>query len=93
MAALFLIAFAAGAGAIACWIDVRFAAIAPPSLWGRIGASVAAAFVLDFARIFNSTPLAEYLSLFGIMLPAVVFALLTALWLLRALRDAQLSTS
>jgi hypothetical protein len=92
MTMIFLTAFAAGAGAIACWIDARYASIAPASLWGRVGASIAAGLVLDYAKVSDSSHAAEYLSLFGFVLPAVIFALLTALWLLRALREAQLAS-
>jgi hypothetical protein len=91
MAATFLSAFVVGAGFLALWIDARFPKLAPQSFSKRMLAAACALLVLGAAPVFRGSAAAIYASLFAIMLPLLVSSLLAAVWLLRALRDAQLS--
>ena len=46
---------------------------------------------LQLVPVFNGSTTAIYATLFAIRLPVLVSSCLTAVWLLRALRDAQTS--
>jgi hypothetical protein len=87
MAPLFAPLFLLGAGLLALWIDVRFPKLAPEALRMRMLAVVGAVFLLMVAPLVDSSPAAAFASLFALMLPAFVFAFLTAVWLLRALAE------
>ena len=91
VAALFLSSFVVGAGLLALWLDVRHPKLAPQSLSRRVLAAVCAGLILGVIPVFNGSAAAAYATLFALVLPVLVCSLLTALWLLRALRDAQLS--
>ena len=91
MAAYFLCAFVLGAGLLALWIDVRFPGLAPESFWKRMTVAGCAMLVLGAVPIFGGSAVAIYGTLFAIVLPVLVSSLLAAVWLLRALRDAQVS--
>jgi hypothetical protein len=86
-----LSAFLVGAGVLALWIDVRLPKLAPQSLSRRVLAAACAAFVLEAMPVFTGSAPAIYATLFAIVLPVLVASFLTAVWLLRALRDTQLS--
>jgi hypothetical protein len=85
MESLFAPLFLIGAGALALWIDLRFPQLAPQELRTRMLAVVGAVVVLVAAPLVNSSPTAAFATLFALVLPAFVFAFLTAVWLLRAL--------
>ena len=85
-----LCAFVVGAGLLALWIDVRHPKLAPQSFSRRMAAAGCAFLVLQAMPVFNGSPRAFYATLFAILLPVLIFSFLTAVWLLRALRDAQL---
>jgi hypothetical protein len=91
MAAPFLSTFVVGAGLLALWIDVRFPKLAPQSLSKRMVAACCAAAVFGLAPVFGGSAAAVYTTLFAIVLPLLVSSLLAAVWVLRALRDAQVS--
>jgi len=91
VAAPSLFAFVAGAGLLALWIDVRFPKLAPRSLSRRVLAAASALLVLEAVPVLGGSAAAVYASLFAIVLPMLVSAFLAAVWLLRALRDAQLN--
>jgi hypothetical protein len=86
-----LSAFLVGAGLLALWIDVRRPNLAPESFSNRIGAAACAWLVLQLVPVFNGSMTAIYATLFALLLPALVGSCLTAVWLMRALRDAQTS--
>jgi hypothetical protein len=90
MSSPFLSVFVAGAGVLALWIDTRFPRLAPESFSRRVLAAVAALLLLQVAPLSGGSAQAVYASVFAVMLPALVLTLLTAVWLLRALRDARL---
>ena len=89
--ALFVPAFLVSAGLLALWIDVRFPRLAPESFSRRMLAAAAAVLALQVTPVLSGSAIAVYAGMFGIMLPVLITALLAALWMLRALRDAQLS--
>ena len=82
--------FVLGAAVLALWIDRRFPKLAPESLRNRMLAGAAAFVLLHATPVFGSSVVAAYASLFGSVLPAFVVTFLTAVWLLRGLRDARL---
>ena len=90
VAAPTLSAFLVGAGLLALWIDVRHPNLAPQSLSRRVAAAGCALLALQLLPVFNGSRTAIYATLFAILLPVLVSSCLTAVWLLRALRDAQM---
>jgi len=86
----FLSVFVAGAGVLALWIDARFPRLAPESFSRRILAAVVAVIGLQAVPFLGSSAPAMFATLFAVVLPALVATLLTAVWLLRSLRDARL---
>jgi hypothetical protein len=87
----FLLAFVLAAGLLALWVDVRFPRLAPAALSRRVLASVVAFAALQAVPILHGSTFALYGTLFALLLPAFTGVFLTAVRLLRALRDARLS--
>jgi hypothetical protein len=81
--------FLVGAGLLALWIDTRFPKLAPKSFTKRMLAAGCLLLVFGAVPVFGGSPAAIYATLFAVMLPLLVSSLLAAVWLLRALRDAQ----
>jgi ABC-type uncharacterized transport system permease subunit len=79
----FVLALAAGAGLLAVWVHVRFPTLAPERL-GRTILHAAAAFALlkmtTLSGEDSTTVLGTVLLL---VLPALVYALLCTIWMLR----------
>ena len=88
--AAFLYALVAGAGLLALWIDARAPKLAPQSLPNRVLAAAAAVLFLQVVPVFNGSTGAIFATLFGLLLPALVSSFLTAVWVMRSLRDNQL---
>jgi hypothetical protein len=86
----FLPVLAVGAGLLALWIDVRHPTLAPDSLSKRMLAAAAALLALQVIPVFHGSAGAIYATVFALVLPALISSFLAAVWLLRALRDAQL---
>jgi hypothetical protein len=86
----FLPLFLLGAGALALWVDVRHPKLAPDSLSKRVLAAACALLALQLFPVFHGSAVAVYVTVFGIMLPVLVSSLLAALWLMRAVQEAQL---
>ena len=80
-----------GAAALALWLDKRFPDLAPKSFSRRMLAACCAGGVFAAAPVFHGSIAALYATLFAIILPLLVSSFLTAVWLLRAVRDAQLT--
>jgi hypothetical protein len=85
----FLSLFVGGAGVLALWIDTSFPKLAPESFSRRVVAACVAIAVLELVPLVASSTPAMYATMFGAVLPALVCTLLTAIWLLRTLRDAR----
>ena len=80
---LFLVALVTGAGLLALWLDLRLPAVAPAGL-----KTLALHGVLAFAGLKlipggESVPGGIYLLLFGIVLPALTYVFLVAIWFIR----------
>lgn len=88
-AATLLVALVAGAGALAFWLDVRFPRLAPRELRSRLTAAVIAIVLVSAVPVSTEGGAATMASLLGFFLPTLCFALLTTLWLLRALATAR----
>jgi hypothetical protein len=86
----FLPIFVVGAGLLALWIDVRHPALAPESVWKRMLAAACALLALQAIPVFHGSVAAVYATVFAIVLPVLVSSFLAAVWLMRALREAQL---
>jgi hypothetical protein len=87
-------ALAVGAAALACWLDVRLERRRPRSSTVRIGHALAAfALVRVTATVSHGmagsgAPASELLAiLFVVVLPGLVYAFLTGLWLMRTLAE------
>lgn len=90
MAAAFALALVVGSALIALWIDVRRPSLAPASLGKRVLAAALAGLALRVVPVLHGSVAALYLTVFALLLPALVAAFLTAVWLMRAVRDGQL---
>ena len=84
----FVLVLASGAALLALWLHVRFPALAPERL-GRTVAHVAFAFALLLAVPgIGGSPVTVLAGLFGLVLPALVYALLCAIWMLQHFQTA-----
>jgi len=85
---LFLLALAGGAGLLAVWIHARFPGIAPERM-GKTMLHTGIAFV--FLQVIpghgESAP-AVFINVFLFVLPALVYALLCSIWMLRLFQTA-----
>jgi ABC-type Mn2+/Zn2+ transport system permease subunit len=90
MAASFVPALVVGAALVALWVDVRRPSLAPDSLAHRVLAAALAALAVRLVPVLNGSLLAAYVSVFALLLPALVSSFLTAVWLMRSVRDGQL---
>jgi hypothetical protein len=86
----FLPVFAVGAALLALWIDTRLPNLAPAAFSHRMLAAGGALLAVQLLPVFTGSALAMYATVFGVLLPVLVWAFLTAVWLLRSLREAQL---
>jgi hypothetical protein len=87
-------ALAAGAALLACWLDVRLERKRPASSTIRIGhalaayAAVRATTVVSHGIVGSGAPALKLVAvLFLVVLPGLVYAFLTGLWLMRTLAD------
>jgi hypothetical protein len=92
---LFAAIFVVAAGALAVWFAVRFPALAPAS-FGRalihLGASLVAFYIAVPALkpLVNAMgqPISLHVMIFGLLLPAFVYRLLSSIWILKLATDA-----
>jgi hypothetical protein len=86
--------FLAGAGSLALWIHVRWPRLTPSKLAKvllHVGAATAAAALCRgaVAQVAESGGVPSALvAVFAVALPVLVYVLLTALWMMTALRSA-----
>jgi hypothetical protein len=83
----FTAALAAGAALLALWTHVRFPALAPERM-GKTMLHAALAFVLLLATPAAGASLVTFAGIFLLLLPALVYALLSAIWVLRLAQGA-----
>ena len=93
-AELFSVSLGIGAAVLAIWIDVRWPSLAPESIVHRFLALGASCVLLQlaavgFERAMGLSLVANLRSLLalGVLLPAMTFAFVTAVWLLRSLQS------
>ena len=84
---MFVVVYFVGAAVLALWIDLRFPQLAPKSFRNRLVAVVVATLILPLAPFDPSSRTALLTTLLLLVLPALVFTFLTALWLIRGTRD------
>ena len=90
----FAAALAVGGALLACWLDVRLEGRRPASATARIGHALMA-----FLLVRTTTVIAHEIAgvgahaptlmvvLFGLVLPGLVYAFLSGLWLMRTLAE------
>lgn len=85
---IFVLALAAGAVLLALWVHVRFPSLAPERLGRMMLHAVLAFALLKFVTYRgDETPL-TFAAIFLVLLPAIVYALLSAIWALRLAQTA-----
>lgn len=85
---LFVVAVAVGAALIAAWTYARFPSWAPERL-GRTMIHVVIAFmILTLTPTFADSPAAAFATIFLLLLPALVYAFVCTLWLLKFAQQA-----
>jgi hypothetical protein len=87
---VFTMLFLIGAIAVAFWIDARFPRLAPGSLRAvllHVGGTVVGAQLLTplLTHILGGSPALTLVAIFAVALPALVYALLVAIWVIRIL--------
>jgi hypothetical protein len=86
----FVIALVLGAAALALWTDLRFPGLGPRSITARLVNAGIAALVVIVAPVPSQPGMLQILAVLGLFLPALGYAFLTGLWLLRSLQGALL---
>ena len=92
---VFSVAFVAGAGTLALWVDTRFPGIRPPDMRGAL-IHLGVAFVLSRIvsglvgdmLVSSGLPGGRLCASIGIVLPGLAYACLAVLWLVRSIQGA-----
>ncbi len=85
---MFVLALTAGAGLLAMWVYVRFPGLAPARM-SRTGLHAGLAFaLLMLTPAMGGSVLASFALAFLFVLPALVYALLSTLWVLKFAQTA-----
>jgi hypothetical protein len=85
---VFVLALAAGAGLLAVWIHARFPGLAPERM-GKTLLHTGAAFALvQVIPGLGNSPVAMFAAVFLFVLPALVYALLCTIWVLKLAQTA-----
>ena len=79
----FVLALAAGAGALALWLHARFPSLAPERLGRTIAHAVAAFVLLQLVPGVGESAAGTFLAVFVFLLPALVYALLCSIWMIQ----------
>ena len=85
---MFVLALAAGAGLLAVWAHVRFPSLAPKRLTLTIAHTGVALLLLNVAPLAVESRINIYLAMFGLLLPALVYGFVAALWMLKQAQTA-----
>ena len=78
----FVLVLAAGAALLAMWTHARFPSLAPEGLGGTVLHSASAFVLLKFAASVEGGAVSVLAPLFLLVLPALVYALLCAIWVI-----------
>lgn len=85
---LFVLALASGAGLLAVWAHARFPGLAPERM-GKALLHAGIAFVLlELSPGLGDTSAAMFAGVFLLILPALVYALLCSIWMLKLAQTA-----
>lgn len=85
---MFVLVLAAGAGLLAVWIHARFPGLAPERV-GKTLLHAGAAFVLlNLIPGLGDSTAAMFAGVFLLFLPAIVYALVCSIWLLKLTQTA-----
>jgi len=88
--ALFIVALILGAAALGFWTDARFPGLEPSSITVRLVNAGLASFAVVLVPVPQSPGTLQLLAVIGLFLPALSYAFLTGIWLLRTLQGALL---
>lgn len=88
--AAFTLALVVGAAVLALWTDVRFPGLGPRSITARLVNAGVASLVLVVTPVPSHGGMLQLLAVLGLFLPALGYAFLTGLWLLRSLQSVLL---
>jgi hypothetical protein len=86
------VALTLGAGALAVWLDARFAALRPKTAAGGLTHAAVGVFAMlgaaGLLQLVYGIPEKAFMALvLGVFFPALAYALLAGLWMLRALAN------
>ena len=84
---MFVLALGAGAALIAVWFHARFPSLAPERL-GRTVLHLVAAFAVVSLAPSAASGYSAYIAIFCVVLPALVYAFLCTLWMLKLAQTA-----
>jgi hypothetical protein len=85
---MFVLVLAVGAAVLAAWIHARFPALAPEKM-GKTALHTGIAFVLlHLTPGLGDSPVWVFAAVFLFVLPALVYALLCAIWMLKHAQTA-----
>ena len=85
---MFVVALAVGAALLALWIQTRFPSLAPERFGGTMLHAAIAFALLTFATPGNDASVLTLSGIFLVLLPALVYALLCTLWMLKLAQTA-----
>ena len=85
---MFALALAVGAGLVAMWAYVRFPALAPAKMGKTLLHTGAAFALLELTPGLGGSVGARFALVFLFILPALVYALLCSLWMLKHAQTA-----
>lgn len=85
---VFVLGLAAGAGMLALWIHVRFPSIAPERMGKTLLHAAIAFALLQLLPGFGGSPMTLFAGVFLLVLPALVYALLCSIWVLKLAQTA-----
>jgi len=90
---IFVPAFVTSAALLALWLDLRLPMLAPASLRAIILHGALAFIALQLIPGEHVLPGGVYLLIFGIVMPALVYVFLVAIWFIRHAQRALSSAS
>jgi hypothetical protein len=85
---MFVLALAAGAGLIAIWIHARFPGLAPERMGKTLLHAGVAFALLQLTPGLGGSTVALFAGVFLFVLPALVYALLCSIWVLKLAQTA-----
>ena len=85
---IFVLALAAGAGLIAIWIHARFPGLAPDRMGKTVLHAVIAFALLQLMPGLSGSTVVLFAGVFLLVLPALVYALLCSIWVLKLAQTA-----